>query len=77
MLCTNGINQLFTQKLFYLGWSLASCGELQQVQCHRNNCVYFILLCVLAGWIIANSDLSMTVSYPLVSSVSGLCCHIL
>ena len=26
-----------------------------------------------AGWIVANSELSMTVSYPLVSSVSGQC----
>lgn len=31
-----------------------------------------VIICILhlAGWIIANAELSMTVSYPLVSSVS-------
>lgn len=54
-------------------WGIAT----STVFINNNMYVCIFLLCVFtAGWIIANAELSMTVSYPLVSSVSDVCCDV-
>jgi len=74
-----------TVPLSFVGWgNYISCGYddfKSEYYCNVVQfCVWALLLwnsvLCLAAWIVANSELSLTVSYPLVSSVSSLLVHL-